>query len=151
MRNETRGIVNSTGFRQGLHRANVVIYNLESHPSFAPICLPLWHAVQTGSLKVVSSSITLLETLVVPLRDKNQELARHYEQFWDHEDMLLSPITLEVLRDAAHIRANVPSVRSPDAIHAATALRAEAALFLTNDPVFKRLQNLPVTLLSDLI
>jgi predicted nucleic acid-binding protein len=40
-------------------------------------------------------------------------------------------------------------LKTPDAIHAATALLAGCALFVTNDPAFKRIAGLPVGLLSE--
>lgn len=46
--------------------ANPVIYSVDRHPKYAPVCDPLWHAVQTAALSVVSSELTLLETLVGP-------------------------------------------------------------------------------------
>ena len=63
----------------------------------------------------------------------------------------LNPITLPVLREVAQLRAAIPALRTPDAIHAATALAAGCAMFLTNDPVFKRIPGLPVTVLSEAV
>jgi hypothetical protein len=49
----------------------VVIYTVEKHPVFNPLLLPLWQAVQTGSLDVACSELAILETLVGPLQTKN--------------------------------------------------------------------------------
>jgi len=42
-------------------------------------------------------------------------------------------------------------LKTPDAIHAATALVASCALIVTNDAGFRNLPGLPVAILSDLI
>ena len=55
----------------------------------------------------------------------------------------------EVFDDAARLRAQT-GLAIPDAIHAATALRANCALFITNDTDFRRVEGLPVVVLHDL-
>jgi predicted nucleic acid-binding protein len=50
---------------------------------------------------------------------------------------------------AAHLRAL--GLRTPDALHAATALASGCILFLTNDPVFKRVTGLSVVVLSEVV
>jgi predicted nucleic acid-binding protein len=56
-----------------------------------------------------------------------------------------------VLRQAAVLRATIPSLRTPDAIHAATALLGNCDMFLTNDPGFRRVPGLPLILLSNVL
>jgi predicted nucleic acid-binding protein len=64
--------------------------------------------------------------------------------------MQLQPITLPILEAAARLRATT-GLKTPDAIHAATALAAHNTLFLTNDSDFRRVPGLPVTLLSEVV
>jgi len=40
-------------------------------------------------------------------------------------------------------------LKTPDAIHAATALSVGCSLFLTNDPQFKEIENLNTVVLSE--
>ena len=56
---------------------------------------------------------------------------------------------LDVADLAAQIRA-AHRFRTPDALQAATAIRARATGFITNDPIFKRLASLEVLLLDPL-
>ncbi len=62
----------------------------------------------------------------------------------------LFPITLDVLRESAKLRA-VENLKTPDAIHAATAKASNCQYLLTNDAAFKRVQNLDVVILSYLL
>jgi predicted nucleic acid-binding protein len=63
-------------------------------------------------------------------------------------DVSMIAITQDVLERAANLRATV-GLKTPDAIHAATALVAGCALLVTNDPAFRRVAGLPVGLLSE--
>ncbi len=51
---------------------------------------------------------------------------------------------------AAQLRAT-SGLKTPDAIHAATALEHGCTLFVTNDPAFRRLTTVPVVILGDLL
>jgi len=77
-------------------------------------------------------------------------LAQSYEQLFQQPQSRLLSITLTVLREPARLRATT-KLKTPDAIHAATALVAGCALIVTNDAGFRNLPGLPVAILSDLI
>jgi predicted nucleic acid-binding protein len=55
-----------------------------------------------------------------------------------------------VIERAAALRA-ATSLKTPDAIHAATALIEECTLLVTNDALFRRVPGLNVTVLRDLL
>ena len=130
--------------------AQIVIYTIDKHPIYAPLCRPLWDAAKSGKITVVSSELILMETLVSPLREGNRQLASDREALWQQENTGLIPITMSILRSAAQLRATTSSVKTPDAIHAATALYYHCSLFLTNDAGFRRISNLTTTFLDDL-
>jgi predicted nucleic acid-binding protein len=60
------------------------------------------------------------------------------------------PISLDILRESAELRA-VQNLKTSDAIHAATAFSANCDYLITNDDSFKRVSNINVIILSDLI
>lgn len=127
-----------------------VIYTIEAHPKYAPLLRPLWQAAQARTVQVVTSELTLLETLVHPLRNGDSALQAAYERLLlSTPEVTLLPVGLDVLREAARLRASIPGLRTPDALHAATALLAGCALFLTNDAGFRRVPGLPLVLLDD--
>ena len=68
----------------------------------------------------------------------------------DAAEMELIPATLATWDDAARIRAET-GLATPDALHAATALRAGCVAFITNDTDFRRVEGLPVVVLDDLV
>lgn len=110
---------------------------------------PFWEEVQAGRLEAATSELTLMETLVAPLRNGDPALASSYEQMFQLPGIRLLPITKPVLREAARLRAAGRSLRTPDAMHAATAMLLGCTCFLTNDGAFRRIAGLPVTMLDD--
>jgi predicted nucleic acid-binding protein len=65
--------------------------------------------------------------------------------------MQLIPISQTVLREAARLRAITPTLRTPDAIHAATAITSGCTEFLTNDRQLRTVANLPVVILDEVL
>lgn len=130
--------------------ANPVIYTVETHLTYSSIVLPLWTTAHSGQVTVVSSELTLLETLVLPILLVDTALQTKYEQIWQGTGRQLFPITREILYDAAQLRASY-GLKTPDAIHAATALRYGCVLFVSKDTGFCRVSNLPLALLNDIL
>lgn len=129
--------------------ACVFIYVVERHPDYCRLLRPLWQASSAGHLVVVTGALALLEVLVLPMRNGDTALQADYEQGLSGALATCLAIDEPVLRQAAMLRATLPALRAPDAIHAATALLSGASCFITNDAKLRRVPGLPVTLLSD--
>jgi predicted nucleic acid-binding protein len=116
------------------------IYFIEAHPIYLPPLRPLFEAADRGALTLVTSAVTLLEVLVVPLRAGNQPLAQRYEALLTRgTGMVLREIDRALLRAAAQLRA-VTGVRTPDALQLTAAVAEGCTTFVTND---RRLPPLP--------
>ena len=90
-----------------------------------------------------------MEALVGPLKSGNTTLETAFEQALLGTEMRLLPMTQLVLREAARLRATT-KLKTPDALHAATARLSGCALFVTNDADFRGIAGLPLVILSDL-
>ena len=110
----------------------------------------MWRAAQAGTVEIVSSELTLMEAMVGPLKSGNTTLEKAFEQVLLGTEMRLLPITQPVLREAARLRATT-KLKTPDALHAATASDAGCALFITNDVGFRAVASLPLVILDDLL
>jgi predicted nucleic acid-binding protein len=110
-----------------------LIYFIEQHPTYLPLLLPFFEAVERGDIQVVTSTLTLTEVLVHPYRDGNPELAERYFHMLLHARNLrtvaLSPA---IAAEAARVRADF-QMKTPDAIQLATAKEGGATSFVTND------------------
>ena len=128
---------------------NPVIYSVERHPVYGPLVEPLWQAAKAKTIEIVSSELVLMESLVGPLKSGDATLAHAYEQLFQQAQTRLLPITQTVLREAARLRATT-RLKTPDALHAATATHAGCVLFVTNDIGFRGVAGLPLLILDDL-
>jgi predicted nucleic acid-binding protein len=128
----------------------VFVYYIEEHAGFLPLVAPVFEQVAAGRREVVTSSLTLLEVLVVPYRAGNLALAERYETSLSRSRGLsLVDIGRDELRAAAQLRARHPSLRTPDAIQVATALSAGCRSFVTNDRDLPTVPGLRVLKLRD--
>lgn len=99
------------------------------------------------ALTIITSELTLLEVLVGPLKTGNKGLENDFRALLNAPEVSMIAITQDVLERAANLRATV-GLKTPAAIHAATALLAGCALLVTNDPACKLVAGLPIGLLS---
>lgn len=129
--------------------ANLIIYRVEQVEPYLSACASMWEAAEQGLVHLVTSDLTLLEVLVKPIRDGNNVLASIYRAMFDNAMEISSiAITKNILDIAGTLRAK-HGLKSPDAIHAATALHLNASSFITNDSGFRRVPNLPVLVVSE--
>lgn len=129
--------------------ANTFIYSVERVDPYFPIVRPIWQASARGELTTRSSELLTVESLTGPLKRAQPRLVNLYERVLGQEVELI-PVTRAILRSSAALRA-AHGLKTPDAIHAATALDAGCDLFVTNDDIFKRIPGLPVVTLKDVL
>ena len=110
---------------------------------------PLFDAVTDGERSVVTSGITLLEVLVVPLRASNRALETEYETLLTRSrGVRLVDVDVTQLRAAAGLRAAY-GFRTPDALQLAAALTTGCPVFVTNDRQLRDVPGLRVLQLRD--
>jgi len=106
----------------------LVIYFVEQHPQFGPV---ITHAMESHSdLHFCISPLVELECLVMPIRQSNHGLIDRYEMFF--QDYVHLEITTDIYRNAAELRAH-HGLKTPDALHLATAKYHACSEFWTND------------------
>ena len=113
--------------------ANVIIYAVEGKDEGLRTAARAWLVEGSKSgAGFTTSMLTEFECHVGPLRDKDFALVDTFSAFLRQPSWQLVPISFEVLRRAAVIRAE-HNLKPPDAIQAASAIEAKCDLFLTND------------------
>ena len=130
--------------------ANAIIYSVERIEPYRELLTPMWQEARAGLFTLASSELVVLETLIKPLREGNARLEMLFRSIFNAAETELIPATLTLWEDAARIRAGT-GLKTSDALHAATALSAGCALFITNDTDFRRVEGLPIVVLDDLI
>ena len=93
----------------------------------------------------------MLELLVKPYRyDESDETDNIYALLSTYPHLDWQPVSLGIADRAAQVRADI-NLKTPDAIQAATALIAGATGLISNDPAFRRVTDLEVMILDDLL
>ena len=126
-----------------------LIYAVEKKPNYRLLIDPLWTAAKRGELTLLLSELAISEALVMPLRNQDAKLIRAYEAVVEAPGFRVEPVTWEVLKEASRLRAEHPSLRTPDAIHLSTAELARCDVFVTNDKALRYFGTLPVIVLDD--
>ena len=107
----------------------LAIYLVEEIPAFVT---GLENAIAAiADAEVCISPLTEMECLIIPLRQRNKELVAKFENWFSTVEVV--PIDAEVFREAAQLRADFNSLKTPDAIHLATAIHYQCDEFWTND------------------
>lgn len=128
----------------------VLIYTLENHPDFYPLLKQLWVKFENDRVSISSSELIITEALVLPLRSENIVSIRTYEQLLFDAGINLIPIDRSILVAATKLRVKY-KLKTPDAIHAATALSINCNRFITNDKGFRNIAGLPALILSEVL
>lgn len=143
------GLIDEVGAGPVALDASAFIYYVAEHPDYVHLLDPLFDAVGREEREVLTSAITLLEVLVVPLRAGDDTLARRYETLLTNSvGIRLVEIDRTQLRAAAGLRAR-HGLRTPDALQLAAGLTTGCAAFVTNDGKLRDLPGLRVLQLRD--
>ena len=103
------------------------IYLVEEHPAY---CATIENILAQLDGIVCYSPLTELECLVLPLRLKRKDLLDKFTRFFSLNLKLDMPDA--VYREAARLRAEY-GIKTPDALHLATARHHDCTEFWTND------------------
>jgi len=127
-----------------------LIYFIEQNETYLELVRAFFRTMSQGEFQVVTSTLTLTEVLVHPLRSGNVELVEQYRDIvLDQENLITVPVSVEIAEVAAQLRAT-QNLRTPDAIQIATAMQGGATFFLTNDARLAAIPNLEVLVLDTL-
>jgi len=127
------------------------IYLIEEHPTYLPIVRPLFAQVDAGERRGITSAITLLEVLVVPLRHGDDALAAaYYEVLTRSRSLEMVPLDHSQLILAARLRAG-HGIATADALQLAAALSAGCGAFVTNDRRLPDVDGLRILQLRDFL
>jgi len=107
----------------------ILIYLVERHPVYSLQIESLMNSLAQADY--FYSALSRMETLVMPLRTKDVALHNLYELFFSTQTVL--DIKNEIYDQAAKLRADFPTLKTPDAIHLATAIFYNCDEFWTND------------------
>lgn len=128
-----------------------VIYYVEQHPTYFAAVHPIFEQIDQGNCTAVTSPITLAECLIHPYRKQLQPLQEHFTRvIVGAKHTTFQPCTAEVGRLAATLRVDY-NLALADALQIATAVTAKCDAFLSNDKMLRRVTELQILLVEDLV
>ncbi|MEW6572160.1 MAG: PIN domain-containing protein [Bacillota bacterium] len=129
----------------------VFIYHFEKNEKYSVITEEIFSRLDKDKdFTAVTSVITVLEVCVKPIKESRQDLVTEYTQKLLYDDKLATwVVDGNIVQKAAEIRAKY-GIKTPDAIQIATAITAEADVFITNDTALKKVEEIEVLVLKEL-
>lgn len=127
---------------------SIFIYFLEQHPVYHESCDVVFGRLEGGRIQAATSTLTLMEVLVQPYRLNKEELVlKYYSLFTTYPRLQWIELSREIADRAAKLRADY-RLKTPDAIHLASALSCGATGFLCNDTIFRKVKEIECLLLD---
>ncbi|MBW6512265.1 MAG: type II toxin-antitoxin system VapC family toxin [Desulfuromonadaceae bacterium] len=116
----------------------VLVYYLERHPNYFKRVADLFEKIEAGEYQAVVSMLALTELLVPLYRaGRGQDAIKLIRTLQNFPNLHLVPIAESTAAGAARYRADY-GLKTPDALHLASATHANATIFYTNDHGFKK-------------
>jgi len=111
----------------------VLIYFLEGHVRYAQQAEETFARIESGELQGILANLVFAELLVPLYRSDNAQAAAGLTQrLLNFRNLEVVTLSTEISTEAARLRADY-GLRTPDAIHGATAILSQASGILTND------------------
>lgn len=111
----------------------IFIYFLEKNPQFYQLVKKIFYRIEQGDIRAGMSSLVFAELLVPAYRSNyNSGAEKIIRLLRDFPNLKIIPVTTEISKESAKLRADF-NLRTPDAIHAATALHNKSDFLITND------------------
>jgi predicted nucleic acid-binding protein len=129
----------------------VFIYQLEANAKYLALADLVFAWVERSGHEAVTSTITMTELLVPSYRDGDEGAVDEiYSLLSTYPNLRWIAPDLETADLAARLR-ELHRMRTPDALQAATALREHATGFITNDPIFSRVDEFEAVIFDQLL
>lgn len=130
---------------------SIFIYQLDLNKRYFEFSDAVFAWLAQRGKSAVCSTLSWTE-LLVPAYQQGDErrIEAYYALLSTFPSLTWVPADFQIADTAAQLRATC-RLKTPDAIHAATAIHSSATAFLTNDSVFKRVKNLNSLVLDDFL
>ncbi len=131
--------------------AMVFIYHFEENQAYSPLTFSIFESLEKGNFNSITSILTRLEILVKPKKKNNLLLTERYKLLFEtFPNLQVKEINENIADIASSLRANY-NINTPDAIQIATSLESKADIFITNDATLKKVSEIKVLLLSEML
>lgn len=124
------------------------IYHLEENRRYLPFTNVLFEMVENGAVRGVTSVVTMMEILVKPKQEKNEQAIEEYKfTLQTFPNLKIKHIDFDVAEKAAELRA-VYGIKPPNALQIAASLDEGAKAFVTNDEKLKQVEEIEIIVMK---
>ncbi len=126
-----------------------LIYFLDNDENFGNKAKAVFEEILSNGKTLVSSVVTCEEYLVYPYRTNNQEKIDVFFEFMEACGIELIPISVEIAKKAAEIRAEYKDFKAMDSLQLAVAVCSGCDIFLTNDKQLRQFKDIRCITVED--
>lgn len=127
------------------------IYYIEEYEKYIEVVDPLFSYISRGHITAYTSFITLIEVLTKPLEEKDERLVCKYEDLLTNsKGLILTDMDKNISLESAKLRVKY-RIKIPDAIQVASGFVNGAKAFITNDSNLKKIKEINIIVLDDII
>lgn len=124
--------------------SSLFMYVWNRHPEFLEAAKKILTEVQDGREWGVLAEIGIIELLTGPKKHGRYAEAKEYkEKILNFPNLFIKNLNNNIVELASDLRAKY-NLRTPDAIHIATAIDAGATVFYTNDKALKKVKEIKI-------
>ena len=128
---------------------NIFIYLYEGNSSLSARISELQLLIESSEIQVISSDLIYAEMLPPLVRQGNKKALQNLFDFLGESEAFdILPITRDISVYAGVLRGET-GLKTPDAIHIASAKSSECDVFLTNDKNIKIPEDIEMVIFSD--
>ena len=124
------------------------IYLLEGHPEYTGRVEQVIRRSVADGLAFHTSVLAIMEFEVKPLQLNRIDIIQAFEALLRDLNFVVQPVTREIARQAATMRAALPAIKGLDALHLSTAMNGQCQTFLTNDKQLTQIPGINALVLS---
>jgi predicted nucleic acid-binding protein len=126
---------------------NAYVYFLEDNPQFADQIDEIFKTCLEQDIQIFASCLISTELLVAPFKEGRKDLVALYQNL-ERQIPNLNLVTYnqQIAVKSAYLRAKY-DIKTPDAIHIATAWHYEVEAFYTGDQKLKKVTEVPIRLI----
>ena len=132
---------------------SIFIYYFQNDKKYSPVIDTIFSYLEKKKIKICISTLLLTELLVEPYKKQKLEIAEKWLDYLKTSNLVsILDVTPQIAINAAFLRAKY-NIKTPDSIHLGTALNSQSfsSIFITNDKELKRVKEIKVFYLNDLI
>lgn len=131
--------------------SNIFIYLLEDTLPYVNLVAPLFEFIEKGQITGHTSSLTILEINVKPYQLGQTNIAHNYTaKLKTLSHLFIHDLSIDIADQASQLRAKY-KLKTPDAIHIASAMDCQCQALLGNDKGFKKIKEISYLHLGDFV